>query len=126
MNVTKIYALNSCDKRTYFCTCNLFVLKFVLVFTAKQEIKKGIGFQLKLMPFGLLESLRGIPFFNRSTIIIFPPYPYIFSERFKKLCDLFFLSKPVRKSGRTASGCTKLKSIFIIALQYTSGKACHH
>lgn len=26
MNVTKIYALNSCDKRTYFCTCNLFVL----------------------------------------------------------------------------------------------------
>lgn len=54
------------------------------------------------------------------------PRPYFFSERFKKLCDLFFLSKPVRKSSRTASGCTKFKSIFIIALQYTSGKACHH
>ena len=49
--------------------------------------------------------------------------PIFFSESFKKLCDLFFLSKPVRKSSCTASGCTKFKSIFIIGLQYTSGKA---
>lgn len=126
MNVTKIYALNSFDKRTYFCTCNLICTIICTCFHSKTRYKKGIGFQLKSVPFDLLESLRGIPFFNRSTIIIFPPCPYIFSERFKKLCDLFFLSKPVRKSSRTASGCTKFKSIFIIALQYTSGKACHH
>lgn len=125
MNVTKIYALNSCDKRTYFCTCNFICTIICTNSTAKHEIKKGIGFQLKPVPFDLLESLRGIPFFqqvNYSHNIS----PYIFSESFKKLCDLFFLSKPVRKSSRTASGCAKFKSIFIIALQYTGGKACHH
>lgn len=125
MNATKIYALNLCDNRTYFCTCNFICTIICTCFHSKTRYKKGIGFQLRPVPFDLLESLRGIPFFqqvNYSHNIS----PYIFSESFKKLCDLFFLSKPVRKSSRTAGGCAKFKSIFIIALQYTGGKACHH